>query len=153
MKIVLQRVSRASVQVNDEALGSIDQGLLLLLGVANSDTDSMLDFFVEKITNLRIFSDAEGKMNLSLLDCKGSLLVISQFTLYADCKKGRRPSFTDAGAPEFAKDMYKKFIQKCKDKAINTQEGEFGADMKLDFINDGPVTIILDSKEMGLDAK
>ncbi len=147
MKIVLQRVTHASVSVGGNQIGSIKKGLLLLLGVAHGDTDAMCDALLEKIVNLRIFSDSEGKMNLSLLDCGGELLVISQFTLYADCRKGRRPGFTDAGAPEFAKDMYKKFIQKCKDKGITTAEGEFGADMQIDFVNDGPVTIILDSKD------
>ncbi len=147
MRLVLQRTTRAEVRVNDQVIGKIQKGLMVLLGVANSDTDTVSDVMIEKMINLRIFEDENGKMNLSLLDCSGELLVISQFTLYADCRGGRRPGFTDAGAPDFAKDMYKKFIQKCKDRNIQVAEGEFGADMKVDFINDGPVTIVLDSKD------
>lgn len=147
MKIVIQRVSRAQVAVENEIIGSIEKGLLLLVGVAAGDTDAMSDIFIEKIVNLRIFEDAEGKMNLSLLDVGGSLLIVSQFTLYADCKKGRRPSFTDAAPPDFANKMYEKFLAKCRVKGVPVEAGRFGAMMQVELVNSGPTTIILDSRD------
>ncbi len=145
MKIVLQRVSRAEVRVSEKIIGKIEKGLLLLVGIANEDNEQICDMMIDKIINLRIFEDSDGKMNLSLLDVHGELLVISQFTLYADCKGGRRPSFIGAAKRDIARPLYSKFLQKCSDRGVVTAQGEFGADMKVDFINDGPVTIILDS--------
>lgn len=147
MKLLIQRVKNAKVEIAGSVVGQIQKGLLVLLGIANTDTVKDIDFFVEKMINLRIFEDDAGKMNLSLMDIKGELLIVSQFTLYADCKKGRRPSFTDAGAPEFANDMYKKFVQRCRDGGVTVQTGEFGADMDVTLTNWGPVTIMLDSKD------
>ena len=143
MKAVIQRVSRASVDVNDETIGKIGRGFLVLLGVANEDTD----YLVKKITQMRIFEDEAGKMNLSLKDVGGEILIISQFTLFASTKKGNRPSFTEAGAPDFSKEMYLKFIAACRDCGIHTEEGEFGAHMMVSLVNDGPVTITMDSKQ------
>ena len=147
MRLVVQRVSRAAVKVENKSIGEVEKGLLILLGIGPSDTDAMIDFFIEKIINLRIFDDADGKMNNSLVDIGGQLLVVSQFTLYADCRKGRRPGFTEAANPEIGLAMYKKFIQQCRAKGIKTEEGKFGEHMLVDFVNDGPVTIILDSKD------
>ena len=146
MKAVIQRVSRASVDVNDETIGRIGRGFLVLLGVANEDTDEDMDYLVKKITQMRIFEDEAGKMNLSLKDVGGEILIISQFTLFASTKKGNRPSFTEAGAPDFSKEMYLKFIA-CRDCGIHTEEGEFGAHMMVSLVNDGPVTITMDSKQ------
>ena len=147
MKAVIQRVSRASVDVNDETIGKIGRGFLVLLGVANEDTDEDMDYLVKKITQMRIFEDEAGKMNLSLKDVGGEILIISQFTLFASTKKGTRPSFTEAGAPDFSKEMYLKFIAACRDCGIHTEEGDFGAHMMVSLVNDGPVTITMDSKQ------
>ena len=147
MKAVIQRVSRASVDVNDETIGKIGRGFLVLLGVANEDTDEDMDYLVKKITQMRIFEDEAGKMNLSLKDVGGEILIISQFTLFASTKKGNRPSFTEAGAPDFSKEMYLKFIAACRECGIHTEEGEFGALMMVSLVNDGPVTITMDSKQ------
>ena len=147
MKAVIQRVSRANVDVNDETIGKIGRGFLVLLGVANEDTDEDMDYLVKKITQMRIFEDESGKMNLSLKDVGGEILIISQFTLFASTKKGNRPSFTEAGAPDFSKEMYLKFIAACRDCGIHTEEGEFGAHMMVSLVNDGPVTITMDSKQ------
>lgn len=147
MKAVIQRVSRASVDVNDETIGKIGRGFLVLLGVANEDTDEDMDYLVKKITQMRIFEDEAGKMNLSLKDVGGEILIISQFTLFASTKKGNRPSFTEAGAPDFSKEMYLKFIAACRDCGIHTEEGDFGAHMLVSLVNDGPVTITMDSKQ------
>ena len=147
MKEVIQRVSRASVDVNDETIGKIGRGFLVLLGVANEDTDEDMDYLVKKITQMRIFEDEAGKMNLSLKDVGGEILIISQFTLFASTKKGNRPSITEAGAPDFSKEMYLKFIAACRDCGIHTEEGEFGAHMMVSLVNDGPVTITMDSKQ------
>lgn len=147
MKAVIQRVSRASVDVNDETIGKIGRGFLVLLGVANEDTDEDMDYLVKKITQMRIFEDEAGKMNLSLKDVGGEILIISQFTLFASTKKGNRPSFTEAGAPDFSKEMYLKFIAVCRDCGIHTEEGAFGAHMMVSLVNDGPVTITMDSKQ------
>ena len=146
MRTLLQRVSWAKVEINGKIVGQIQKGLLVLLGVAHGDTDAHCQFIIEKLTNLRIFEDDTGKMNLSLLDIKGELLVVSQFTLYADCKKGRRPSFTDAAAPNVARDMYKKFVQKCSVTGLKVEQGEFGANMAVSLCNSGPVTIMLDTR-------
>ena len=147
MRAVIQRVSEASVAVNNKIIGSIKNGFLVLLGVADADTEEDMNYLVKKITQMRIFEDEQGKMNLSLKDTGGSLLIISQFTLYANTKKGNRPSFTEAGAPDFSKDMYLKFIAACKAQGIHTEEGEFGAHMVVSLVNDGPVTITMDSKQ------
>ena len=147
MKAVIQRVSRASVDVNDETIGKIGRGFLVLLGVANEDTDEDMDYLVKKITQMRIFEDEAGKMNLSLKDVGGEILIMSQFTLFASTKKGNRPSFTEAGAPDFSKEMYLKFIAACRDCGIHTEEGDFGAHMMVSLVNDGPVTITMDSKQ------
>ncbi|MEW4354648.1 D-aminoacyl-tRNA deacylase [Streptococcus pneumoniae] len=145
MKIVIQRVKHASVSVDDEVIGAIQQGLLLLVGVAPSDTMEDIEYAVRKIVNMRIFSDADGKMNLSVKDIQGEILSISQFTLYADTKKGNRPAFTGAAKPEEAKSMYEEFNRQLL-LEVSTQTGQFGADMKIELLNDGPVTIILDTK-------
>jgi D-tyrosyl-tRNA(Tyr) deacylase len=148
MRAVVQRVKSANVKVEDKIIGSIEQGILLLLGVEETDEETDLEYMCEKVPNLRIFEDENGKMNKSLLDVRGSILVISQFTLLGDARKGRRPSFTVAARPEKAIPMYEKFITDMKRKNIKTQAGEFGAEMKVELINDGPVTILLDSKKV-----
>ena len=148
MKAVVQRVKRASVTVNKEQIGSIDEGLLVLLGVTHEDTEENVDYLVKKILNLRIFKDENDLMNLSLIDINGSILNISQFTLYADCKKGRRPSFVNALNPEEASKLYDYMNEHLKTKGIKTETGIFGSDMKVEIYNDGPVTIILDSDEL-----
>lgn len=147
MRALIQRVSRASVGTAEKTLGSIEGGMLVLLGVTHTDSVADIDYLSEKILNLRIFEDLEGKMNLSLLDTHGQILVVSQFTLYADTKKGRRPAFVDAAKPDLAQELYKKFVQKCRESGLKVDEGEFGAHMFIDLINDGPVTIMLDSNE------
>lgn len=148
MKAVLQRVTRASVAVGGEIIGEIGRGLLLLLGVAEGDTERECDFLAEKAVNLRIFEDSAGKMNQSLLDTGGGLLVVSQFTLCADCKNGRRPSFTGAARPESAAALYERFAAKAGALGVNTATGRFGAEMKVCLENDGPVTIVLDTTEI-----
>lgn len=147
MRAVIQRVSQASVSVDDHIIGSIGKGFMVLLGVADGDTEEDMNYLVKKITQMRIFEDEQGKMNLSLKDTGGSLLIISQFTLFASTKKGNRPSFTEAGAPDFSKEMYLKFIDACRNQGIHTEEGEFGAHMAVSLINDGPVTITMDSRQ------
>lgn len=144
MKIVLQRVLNASVCVDNEIKGQIDKGYLILLGIGQNDTQKDCDRLAEKIINLRIFSDENDKINLSLKDVDGSLLIVSQFTLYADCKKGNRPNFIQAGKPDMAQKLYEYFISKCKEKVPNVQSGVFGADMKVSLTNDGPFTIVLE---------
>ncbi|HHZ03186.1 MAG TPA: D-tyrosyl-tRNA(Tyr) deacylase [Tissierellia bacterium] len=148
MRAVVQRVKSANVKIDNKIVGEIEQGILLLLGIEDTDEEKDLEYMIEKVPNLRIFEDEEGKMNKSLLDIKGSILVISQFTLLADARKGRRPSFTAAAPPEKAIPMYEKFIKSMKEKNIVTETGEFGADMAVQLINDGPVTILLDSKKV-----
>ena len=145
MKFVIQRVTSADVKVDGEVLGAIDKGFMVLIGVSDSDTKEIADKMVRKLVGLRIFEDQEGKTNLSLADVDGSLLLISQFTLYANCKKGFRPSFIEAGKPDMANDMYEYIIDKCKESVPNVQRGQFGADMKVSLVNDGPFTIVLDS--------
>jgi D-tyrosyl-tRNA(Tyr) deacylase len=144
MKIVLQRVTSASVKVNSEIVGSIDHGMLLLLGFSSNDTEESILPTLEKIVKLRIFSDEEGKMNKSVLDVNGSALLVSQFTLYADTKKGNRPSFIEAARPEQAIPLYEFFIAEMRKRITNVETGIFGADMKVELINDGPVTIIFE---------
>ena len=147
MRAVVQRVSSSKVTVEDNIMGQIKKGLLVLLGVTHEDTSSDVDYMIDKILNLRIFEDENGKMNLSLKDVGGELLVVSQFTLYGDCRKGKRPSFTNAARPEVATPLYEEFVQKSKDQDIVVQTGQFGAHMMVDLINDGPVTILLDSSK------
>lgn len=150
MRTVIQRVRFARVSVNGKIIGEIDKGLLILLGVAHDDSEKEMKWLANKTKNLRIFEDEEEKMNLSLEDIKGKALIISQFTLYANSVKGNRPSFIEAAKPDFAKDLYLKFIQEFKNFGIETQEGEFGADMKVELLNDGPVTIIIDTKDANI---
>ena len=148
MKIVLQRVTEASVTIDGKINGQIGKGYVLLLGVADTDTKEIADKMIEKVSRLRIFEDENGKTNLSIDQVGGEVLVISQFTLYADCKKGNRPSFIGAGAPDFASDMYEYVLSRCRELFKNTQTGIFGADMKVSLTNDGPFTIVLDSDYM-----
>mgnify|MGYP001439009844 FL=1 len=143
MKFVIQRVSKASVMIDNTTYSSIGHGLLVLIGVETKDGVHQLDYYVHKIINMRIFNDQNGKMNKSVLDIKGSILVVSQFTLLADTKKGNRPSYLNAAKPNLAKNLYNKFIEKLKNYEIIIKKGRFGAHMELDFINDGPVTILL----------
>lgn len=147
MRAVVQRVNKAQVEVNDEIVGKIDKGLLIFLGVGKDDTKEDLEYLADKILGLRIFQDQAYKMNLSVQDIEGELLVVSQFTLYGDVRKGRRPSFTDSAPPKLAEDLYKRFIARLKQSGLKIEQGIFGADMKIDLINDGPVTILLDSKK------
>lgn len=149
MKFVIQRVLNSSVRVDGETIGSIGKGFMVLIGVADTDTKEIADKLVDKMIKLRIFEDSEGKTNLSLSDVGGELLLVSQFTLYADCKKGNRPSFIKAGKPDFANEMYEYIISKCKTyEGLKVERGKFGADMKVELVNDGPFTIVLDSEEM-----
>ena len=147
MRAVVQRVSSSKVTVEDNITGQIKKGLLVLLGVTHEDTSSDVDYMIDKILNLRIFEDENGKMNLSLKDVDGELLVVSQFTLYGDCRKGKRPRFTNAARPEVATPLYEEFVQKSKEQNIVVQTGQFGAHMMVDLINDGPVTMLLDSSK------
>lgn len=147
MRALIQRVNNAKVDVNGKTVSQIRKGLLVFLGVTHSDTEADIDFLVEKIVNLRIFGDENDKMNLSLLDIKGEVLIVSQFTLYADCMRGRRPDFIDAAKPELAQELYKKFVQRFKGTSLKVSEGEFGAMMDIELVNSGPVTIMLDTDE------
>jgi len=144
MKIVIQRVSRASVRVDNQVIGQIRRGLLVLVGVGNTDTRETVDRIVGKMTSLRIFADENGKTNLSLKDVGGGLLVVSQFTLYADTSHGNRPGFTGAGSPKLAEELYLYFIDKCSAAVSVVEHGSFGADMEVELVNDGPFTIILE---------
>lgn len=146
MRFVIQRVSHASVTVDGKTVGKINKGFMVLIGIAKDDTKEIADKLVKKMIALRIFEDENGKTNLSLTDVGGSLLLVSQFTLYADCKKGNRPSFVNAGAPEMANELYEYIIDQASKSIPDVQKGIFGADMKVDLLNDGPFTIILDSK-------
>lgn len=148
MKFVIQRVTEAFVTVGQEVLGQIQKGYMVLIGVGQEDTKEIADKMVKKMIGLRIFEDENGKSNLSLADVNGALLLISQFTLYANCKKGNRPSFIEAGAPDMAEELYEYIISKCKEQVPVVQKGSFGADMKITLINDGPFTIILDSEQV-----
>ncbi len=147
MRAVLQRVRHASVTVDGEVIGKITGGLLVLLGIKTSDTEKELDWMVKKVAGLRIFTDENDKMNKSVQDVGGEMLVVSQFTLYGDCVKGRRPGFSDAARPDLAVPLYEKFVEKTKEMGINVETGEFGADMKVELLNDGPVTLVVDSPE------
>lgn len=148
MKFVIQRVTEANVSVDNKIIGEIQKGFMVLIGVAEEDTEAVADKMVRKMIGLRIFEDENGKTNLSLADVDGSLLLISQFTLYANCKKGNRPSFIEAGSPDKANKLYEYIIQKCKESVPNVQKGSFGAEMKVSLINDGPFTIVLDSEQL-----
>ena len=144
MKLVIQRVSNAKVEVNNKIVGEIKKGFLVLFGAGEGDTKEQADFLAEKLCNLRVFEDNNNKMNLSIKDIDGELLIVSQFTLYADCKKGNRPSFVNAAKPEEANELYEYFMDKCKSKVKRVEKGIFGAHMKVSLLNDGPVTIILE---------
>lgn len=144
MKFVIQRVSEASVKIDGDIVGSIGKGFLVLIGVGQNDTKEDADFYIKKMIGLRIFEDENGKTNLALKDVDGQLLLVSQFTLYANCKKGNRPSFTDAGSPQQAEELYQYIIKECLKQVPVVQTGEFGADMKVSLVNDGPFTVILD---------
>lgn len=146
MKFVIQRVKNAQVDINNKDVAKIDNGFLVLIGITHTDTKDIADYLVKKLINLRVFEDENGKMNLSLNDINGSLLLVSQFTLYADCSSGNRPSFTDAAKPDFANELYEYIIDECKKRIDKVETGVFGADMKVSLINDGPVTIILEKK-------
>ena len=148
MKFVIQRVNYAEVKVEQNIVGCIKKGFLVLIGVNQTDTHEIADKMVKKLIGMRIFSDENGKTNLSLHDVEGELLLVSQFTLYADCKKGNRPSFTDAGPADMANEMYEYIIAECKKQIAVVERGIFGADMKVSLENDGPFTIVLDSKEL-----
>lgn len=147
MRAVIQRVKESSVIVDDEVIGSIDAGLLVFLGIGNDDGMDDIDYLIEKIVNLRIFEDTEGKMNLSALDLGKEIMVVSQFTIYGDCRKGRRPSFFAAAPPDKAERLYDVFVDKIKRYDLNIATGEFQAMMDIDLINDGPVTLLIDSKK------
>jgi D-tyrosyl-tRNA(Tyr) deacylase len=147
MKVVIQRVSKAKVEANDSVICKINQGFLILLGIESSDSQEDVNWLVSKISNLRVFSDDELKMNLSIKDVKGEIIVVSQFTLHAKTKKGNRPSYINAANPEYAKPLYDEFISKLKNESgVDVKSGIFGANMQLAIVNDGPVTIIIDSK-------
>jgi len=149
MRVVLQRVKEASVFVDKQPAGSIGQGYLILLGVGEGDTRQTVDKMIDKICRLRIFQDGNGKTNLSLADVGGEILVVSQFTLYADCRKGNRPSFTKAGPPEMAKALYDYAVERCRMYADKVEQGVFGAYMEVSLVNDGPFTLMLDSRDFG----
>lgn len=144
MKLVIQRVKKAEVKVDGQTVGKIDEGFLVLIGIKVGDTKEQADYLVKKLCNLRVFSDENGKMNKSLNDVKGKLLIVSQFTLYANCSDGNRPSFIDAARPEEAIPLYEYFCNECMKKNIEVQKGIFGADMKVELLNDGPVTIVME---------
>ncbi len=148
MKAIIQRVSKASVKVDSQKIAQINHGMLILLGVKKGDTEKEVELLAKKTANLRIFSDKEGKMNLSLLEIDGQAIVVSQFTLYGNCKKGRRPSFIDAALPEKADFLYQHYVQCLKNENISVQTGHFQAMMQVEIVNEGPVTIILDSDEL-----
>lgn len=146
MKVIIQKSGPASIEIDNKIHSSIDSGLVILLGITNTDTEKDIDYLVEKITNLRLFEEAEKHFEKSLLETGKKALIISQFTLYASCKKGRRPDFNEAAKPEIAKPLYEKFIQKMKENGIAVETGVFGAMMNISLVNLGPITIILDSK-------
>ena len=148
MRFVIQVVKEASVKVEGETIGQIGKGYLVLIGVSDSDTEAVADKMIRKMTGLRIFADENGKTNLSLADVGGSLLLVSQFTLYANCKKGNRPSFIEAGAPDKAEALYEYIIRECRKTVPDVQTGRFGAEMEVGLVNDGPFTILLDSETL-----
>jgi len=147
MRAVVQRISKGQVTVDDKVVGSVSRGLLIYLGISDCDSNKDVEYMVGKVTNLRIFEDSEGKMNLSLLDVAGELLVISQFTLMGDCRKGRRPNFMDAAKPEIARELYGEFVDECQDLGLKVETGVFQAHMHVESTNDGPVTLIVDSQK------
>lgn len=144
MKIVVQRVKNAQVEVEDKIVGKIEKGFLVLLGVTRTDTKEQADYLVKKLCNLRVFTDENDKMNLALKDVGGELLIVSQFTLYADCTNGNRPSFIEAAKPEQAKELYEYFCSECEKNNIKVEKGIFGANMQVSLVNDGPVTIVIE---------
>ena len=148
MRVLLQRSRQAQVKIGETVVGEIDHGYILLVGIEDADTDKDVAYLVRKITNLRVFEDAGGKMNLSIQEVSGSILSVSQFTLYADTRKGNRPSFTAAGQPAFAKEMYQKFNEQLRATGLTVATGEFGADMQVSLVNDGPVTIWFDTNQI-----
>ena len=148
MKFVIQRVQHASVTVENEVIGKIGRGYMVLIGVSDADDEAVADKMVDKMIKLRINEDAEGKTNLSLADVDGGLLLISQFTLYANCKKGNRPSFVEAGSPDKANTLYEYIIERCRERVPVVEKGSFGAHMKVELLNDGPFTIVLDSDRL-----
>ena len=148
MRAVLTRVSSASVAIHGETVGAIGQGFLILLGVGPEDTEDTCRYLAEKALGLRVFEDENGKMNLGLADVGGQVLVVSQFTLYGNCRKGRRPSFTEAANPELGNRLYEQFLAECRALGYEPQHGRFGADMKVSSVNDGPVTLILDTDQL-----
>lgn len=147
MRVVIQRVKNASVEIDNKVNGKINTGFLVLLGIASTDTKQDVDYLVKKVVNLRVFSDENDKMNLSLKNVNGELLVISQFTLYGNCREGNRPSFIEAAKPDVAIPLYEYFVEECKKQISVVETGVFGADMKVSLLNDGPVTIIIESKK------
>lgn len=148
MKFVIQRTAKASVKVDGVVMGAIDKGFVVLVGISEEDDEQIADKVTDKMLKLRIFEDADGKTNLSLNDVGGSLLMISQFTLYANCKKGNRPSFIEAGKPEKAERLYEYIMKRCENAGYHVEKGVFGANMKVELLNDGPFTIILDSRDL-----
>lgn len=148
MRFVIQRVKKAAVHIDGNCVGNIEKGFLVLIGVSDTDTEDTADKMIRKMIGLRIFEDENGKTNLSLADVKGSLLLVSQFTLYANCRKGNRPSFIEAGSPELAERLYEYIIAECKKSVPEVQTGQFGAEMEVSLINDGPFTILLDSEKL-----
>lgn len=148
MRAVVQRVSEARVSIEGQIVGEIERGFLVLLGVGKEDQEEDADYLAAKIPQLRVFEDDEGKFNLSLIDIKGAILVVSQFTLFGDCRKGRRPSFTDAAEPQRAEELYQRFVAKLQENDISVATGEFQARMAVELVNEGPVTILLDSKKL-----
>lgn len=148
MRFLIQRVTDASVSIKGATVGEIEKGFLVFIGISDVDTEEIVDKMIQKLTGLRIFEDENGKTNLSLGDVGGSLLLISQFTLYANCRKGNRPSFVEAGQPDKAKELYEKIVNKCRALIPHVQTGKFGEDMKVSLVNDGPFTILLDSQAL-----
>ena len=148
MRLVIQRVLQAEVQVNENTVGKINKGLLVFVGAGHEDSREVADKYLKKLLGLRIFEDENGKTNLSLKDVNGELLMVSQFTLYANCKKGNRPSFIEAGSPDHANALYEYIIEKCKERVDVVEQGEFGAEMEVELLNDGPFTVILDSEQI-----
>ncbi|MBO6232904.1 MAG: D-tyrosyl-tRNA(Tyr) deacylase [Clostridia bacterium] len=144
MRVLIQRVKNASVTVEGKEISKINKGFLVFVGITHTDTEKEADYLVKKVTNLRVFEDENGKMNLSLKDVDGKLLVVSQFTLYGNCENGNRPSFTEAAKPDIANPLYEYFCSKCEQTGIEVQKGIFGADMKISLLNDGPVTIMIE---------
>ena len=148
MRAIVQRVEKSELYIEGNLFSNIGKGFMVLLGITDTDTDEDMKVLADKILKLRVFEDEKGKMNLSITDVGGELQIVSQFTLYADCKKGNRPSFTAAGGPEMAETMYQYIIEECKKEIAVVEQGEFGADMKVELLNDGPFTIILDSRDI-----